>query len=234
MIHIFNKLIPQDLYHSYVIEGDPKETANFLLGFLEKRGEVEANSPDVLSQSYESFTMENSEEIKDWHSRKGITKSKKVCILSTNFINREAEQTLLKIIEEPAENTHFFIIMPDTSLLADTILSRVQLIKIKQTEDTSKGKEILKFISSAPKDRINIVAQIIKENKDEESSGRLRSTAISFVNNLESIFYQKFKKNKKDKQIKFVLEELQKSREYLSIPGASVKMILEHLALVMD
>lgn len=230
---MFEKLFPKNLYHSYVIEGEPGKTAMELLEFLEVRGEIESQSPDVLYQVYESFTMDDSGEIKDWHSRCGISKSKKVCILATKFINREAEQTLLKIIEEPATNTHFFIIIPDASLLADTILSRVHVIKIEQSNNKDIQQEALSFITSSPKDRIDKVTLIIKENKNEENSGQLRYYATSFINELESIIHQKFKKNIKDKKINFSLEELQKSREYLSTPGASVKMILEHLALVI-
>ncbi|MFA5773213.1 MAG: hypothetical protein WC908_00890 [Candidatus Paceibacterota bacterium] len=230
---MFEEKFPKNLYHSYVIEGEPNRTATELLKFLEVRGEVESQSPDVLCQVYESFTMDDSGEIKDWHSRLGISKSKKICILATKFINREAEQALLKIIEEPAINTHFFIIVPDASLLLDTIISRTHVIKIKQPADIDLQKSALAFLSSTPKDRINKVALIIKENKDEENSGKLRSYATIFINELESIVYQKFKKDKNNQKIIFVLSELQKSREYLSTPGASVKMILEHLALVI-
>jgi len=231
----FEKLFPKDLYHSYVIEGEPEKTGLLLLKFLEKRGDIESQSPDVLFQIYESFTMEDSEEIKNWHSKYGISKSKKVCIIATKFINREAEQTLLKIIEEPAEGTHFFIIVPDSSLLLPTILSRVQLIKITKgiDEDKEISKKALSFLTSTPKNRIDMVASIIKENKDEENSGQLRYYAISFLNELESIIYQKFKKDKGDKKIEFSLNEIGKCREYLSVSGASVKMILEHIALVI-
>lgn len=232
----FTQLFPKDLYHSYVIEGEPETTGMDLLKFLETRGEAEKKSPDVLFQVYESFTMDNSGEIKDWHSRLGIGKCKKICIIATKFINREAEQTLLKIIEEPAENTHFFIIVPDSSTLLGTILSRVQVIKKEKTlnkNDKDIQKEAENFIASSPKERIDTVASIIKENKDEENSGQLRFYATSFINGLESIIYKKFKKNINDKKIKFTLSELQKARGYLITPGASVKMVLEHLAFVI-
>jgi hypothetical protein len=232
----FAKLFPQNLYHSYVIEGDPKTTGELLLQFLEKRGDAEKKGGDVLFQIYESFTMDESGEIKDWHSRKGIGKSKKICIIATKFINREAEQTLLKIIEEPAENTHFFIVVPDASVLASTIISRVHVIITKQSisvENKDIQKEALTFVSSTPKIRIDKVAVMVKENKSDENSGQLRFYATSFVNELESIYYPKFKKNINDEKTKFILGELQKARGYLSTSGASVKMILEHLALVI-
>jgi DNA polymerase III delta prime subunit len=229
----FTELFPKDLYHSYVVEGEPETTGTSLLEFLEVRGDAEKRSPDVLFQVYESFAMEDSCEIKDWHSRLGISKSKKICIIATKFINREAEQALLKIIEEPAENTHFFIIVPDASVLLGTILSRVHIIKTNERGDKDIKKEALEFLSASVKSRIDTVASIVKENKSEENSGQLRFYATSFINELENIFYQKFKKNIKDNKIKFTLEEIQKARGYLSTPGASVKMILEHLALVI-
>jgi hypothetical protein len=231
----FEKLFPKDLYHSYVIEGNPETAGIPLLSFLEKRGEIEANSPDVLCQVYESFTMNDSSEIKNWHSNIGITGGKKICIISAKFINREAEQSLLKIIEEPALNTHIFIIIPDSSTLLETIISRVHLIKIKDTENINLEikNEVLKFMSASPSERIDSISFIIKNNKSEESSGQLRFYATTFINEIEQIIYQKFKKNRNDENIKFILNELQKSREYLSTPGAAVKMILEHLALLI-
>ncbi|MFA6514987.1 MAG: hypothetical protein WCT42_01835 [Candidatus Paceibacterota bacterium] len=228
-----DKLFPTNLYHSYVIEGDPVIIAPDLLSFLEIRGEILKNSPDVLCQVYESFTMDDSSQIKNWHSKKGVTEGKKICILATKFINREAEQTLLKIIEEPAINTHFFIIIPDSSVLLPTITSRVHIIKTNQEDNVELKKEVNSFLKSSPKERIDTIAKLIKDNKNEENSGQLRYYATQFVNETESITYEKFKKNKNNNEIKFILEEIQKSRIYLSTPGASVKMILEHLALVI-
>lgn len=227
------ELFPKNLYHSYVIEGDPKIVANELLGFLESRGEIERQSPDVICQIYQSFTIDDSHEIKNWHNKLGITDKKKVCILATEFINREAEQALLKMIEEPGIKTHYFIIVPDVSLLLPTIISRVHIIKVNQPENGEIAKEVSIFIKLTPNQRIEMIAKIIKDNKDQDSSGQLRSYATVFVNQIEQFFYQKFKENKDDADINFILEELQKSRTYLSTPGASVKMILEHIALII-
>jgi hypothetical protein len=230
---MFEKLLPENLYHSYVIEGEPNMVSSELMTFLEVRGDIKKQSPDVLCQIYESFTMDDSDQIKDWHSKSGITNGKRVCIIATKFINREAEQALLKIIEEPAIDTHFFIIIPDSSVLSSTIISRVHVVKTEAEDNREIKKETLSFLESSPKDRIDKVALIIKNNKNLEDSGQLRYYATSFVNEMESIFYQKFKKDKNDKKIIFILGELQKARGYLSTSGASVKMILEHLALVI-
>ncbi len=226
------QLFPKDLYHSYVIEGDPNKTAYLLREFLESRGEIDKQSPDMIFEQYDSFAVLDSERIKEWHQNKSIAYKKKICIIGTKFINRDAEQSLLKIIEEPNPYTHFFIIVPDSSLLLDTTLSRVQLIKNieSEEEDNILAKD---FLNSTITLRIEKIAAIVKEFKDNENSGGIRYYAITLINGIERIIYEKWKKDINNKNEKFILDELKNSREYLSIPGSSVKMILEHLALVI-
>lgn len=228
----FEEIFPKDLYHSYVIEGGA-HIVPVLREYLESKGEVNKNSPDVLVGIYDSFNIRDSQGIKEWHSSSPIDGKKKICIIGTKFINREAEQTLLKIIEEPNKNTHFFIIVPDSSLLLGTILSRVHLIKNIGNENKEETKVAEEFMKLSQGARIDKVGEIIKEFKDDESSGGLRRNAIVLLNGLEKIIYEKWKKEVNNENYKFILGEIKSCRGYLSIPGASVKMILEHIALVL-
>jgi len=229
----FKQLFPENLYHSYVIEGNPEQTVYLLREFLEFRGDINKQSGDVMVNLYDSFAILDSQRVKEWHQNKSIDQKKKICIIGTKFINREAEQTLLKIIEEPKENTHFFIVVPDSSLLLDTILSRVHLIKNIEDENPDQNNFAQEFLFLNPAARIDKVADIIKEFKDSENSGGLRHKAINLINGLESIFYKKWKTDVNNENIKFVLNELKNCRDFLSTPGASVKMILEHIALMI-
>ena len=173
-----SKLLPEDLYHSYIVEGNPDELPQVLRGFFEVRGDIKVNSPDVLYQIY----------------------------------------------------THFFFVIPNSSVLSGTVLSRVHVIKVNGNENIIDSK---KFLSLKPADRIEMIAEIIKEHKDNDGSGMLRFKAIELINGLEKILHEKFKLNKNDKNLHFILKELATMREYLQTPGASVKMILEHIALVL-
>lgn len=233
MASILEDYFSKNLYQSYVIEGEPDILAYELVRFLEDRGTIKSKSPDVFFQVCESFTINDSREIKEWNSRMGISLGKKVCIIATKFINREAEQALLKIIEEPARDTHIFIIVPDVSLLLDTIISRAQVVKLGQNISKEKRELALKFIKSNSKGRLEIISQIIKENKDEDNSSVLRGYVVAFVNEIEKVLYEEWKKNRGDKKLKLSLEEIEKNRDFLNIPGSSAKMILEHLALVI-
>ncbi|HEY4478217.1 MAG TPA: hypothetical protein VI775_00015, partial [Candidatus Paceibacterota bacterium] len=229
----FNNLFPKDLYHSYVIESNIDDIAYLLRVFLEERGEVNRNSPDVMLSIFDSFAIQDSHDIKEWYQNKPTDGRKKICIIGAKFINREAEQSLLKIIEEPTPSSHFFIIVPDASLLLDTILSRTHLVRINGGDNNSEDDKIaFLFINSTQSTRIEKVAEIIKEFKDNENSGGLRHEATSLINGLERIIYKKWKGDVDNENLKFILNELKNCRDFLSVPGASVKMILEHIALV--
>jgi len=231
MINIFENLFPKDLHHSYVIEGNPNDTIKELIEFLENNNYISKKSPDIFFQIYEAFNINNTIDIKNWHNQHSISDEKKICILGVNIINREAEQSLLKIIEEPKKNTHFFIILPNINQLAETMISRVHLIKINKLKENEKDIIVHDFINASKKERLEMISLIIKDNKDSENSAKLRIYAISFIENIEKYFYNKFQFDRKNIQISQILSEIQKIRSYLKSPGASVKMILEHLAL---
>jgi len=235
-MNIFDNLFPGKLYHSYIIFGDPIGTSYFLRKFLEDKGHISPQSPDVLCQNYDSFTILDGKFIKDWGSSKGVTDGKKICIIGAKSINREAEQSLLKILEEPGENTHFFIIVPPSVVLLDTILSRSHIIKLDINIEIHNVDD---FIGMKAPVRILYIASLLKKHEDDETSGGLRYSATSLTNQIEKIYYEKFRierqgplKEALPLNSEFILEELQKCRGYLNTPGASVKMILEHIALI--
>lgn len=229
----FKNLFPEKLYHSYVIEGDPEALPFDLLRFLENSNHIEKQAIDTFVQVYDSFTIDDSKRVKEWHSEKGVSFGKCICIIGAKFINHDAERTLLKIIEEPSKDTHFFIIVPNSQILLDTILSRVHLIRIDQEKNKLDEKIAQDFLNSSKTKRIDMISKIINTHEEDIGSGGLRYTAIKLVNDLESIMYIKWKKNKDNSELLFSLNELSKAREYLALPGSSTKMVLEHIALVL-
>lgn len=224
-------LIPEDLYHSYIVEGDIEQTLSAILNLFKKRGYIKNIEKDSFIKSYDSFSIDDSRIVKEWHSRKKTGEEKRFFIIGSKFINHDAERALLKILEEPSEDTHFFIIVPDSSLLLDTILSRAHLIR--ENKDNNISEEAKKFLKSSKKDRIDMIALILKKNENNEDSGGLRHDSINLLNNLEIIIHENFKKNPRDLNFITSLEEINKSKDYLSLPGSSAKMILEHIALVI-
>ncbi len=228
-----DNLFPENLYHSYIVEGNPENISQDLFKLLVKRGEIKKDSPDVFMQIYDSFSIDDSRNVKKWHSELAIGDSKRICIIGTNFINYDAERSLLKMIEEPAVNTHIFIVIPNSLLLLDTIRSRAHIVNTKNKNKNNINKKVNEFLSFNKIEKIDFITKFIKKNKNDLTNSKQRSEAILFINKIEKIYFKKFQIDKKDKKIQFILKELQEKRKYLNLPGASVKMILEHLSLVL-
>ena len=66
--------------------------------------------------------------MKDRQQKKSLDGGKKIFVISTNSITREAQNSLLKIFEEPTEGTHFFLILSSSRILIPTLKSRLHVI----------------------------------------------------------------------------------------------------------
>ena len=212
------------LHHVYLIEGDSHILFDKIAVFLnENLGfETKAN-PDFWNENYDSLGINETRKIKEVQSRKALIKDKKIFVLSFNTITIEAQNSLLKLFEEPTPNTHFFLITRSASILLPTLKSRIVIVR-----DTNKFRSmtpdlVKDFIVSKKGNRINLLKDIIKE-KDKHS-------AILFLDELE----KEIKYNLDIKNISltnvFLLEEITKAKKYLGARSSSIKMILENIAL---
>lgn len=106
----------------------------------------------------ESFGIDDAREIRRRAHLSSV--AKKFFIIATARITPEAQNALLKIIEEPPQETHFFIFTPFAGALLPTLRSRLQLIQCAPQPLSEKRKEeITKFLMQHPAERLRAVAQ---------------------------------------------------------------------------
>ncbi len=210
------------LAHSYVIEGDAPKVVLELISLLEKEHGISfKGNPDVFKEVYGTFTIENAREIKDHASKKKIGEGKRVFIISSDTITREASNALLKTLEEPGKDTHFFLIIPSIKKILPTILSRVRVVKFStdKTNDT-----IDEFINASKAARLQIAKDMLSKLEKEHLS---KGDIATFIEGIVQHKYQtKGKKNNAG------LEKEALIASYSRDQSVSLKMILEYLALV--
>ncbi|MBP6060928.1 MAG: hypothetical protein KA515_02940, partial [Candidatus Pacebacteria bacterium] len=120
-----------NLHHAYLIEGAREQIVVEILEFLKSVGVESTGNADVTHITLDSFKIDDARNLKSYAGEKGYTAGKKFFIVSTNNFLLEAQNTLLKMFEEPIENTHFFVVVPDVSALLKTFVSRFFLISHK-------------------------------------------------------------------------------------------------------
>ena len=170
------------IHHAYAFEGGKEDIALGLFKFLEKDFGVKIkNNPDFSYQEFETFTIDDGRALQERHGRKSIS-GKKIFIISTRFVTVEAQNSLLKIFEEPTKDTHFFLIMPNTQVLIPTLRSRLVVVG---RDDLGSGSQqddlqslIKKFLAANVAERLALVKNIVEE-KD-------KCKAIDFVTALEA------------------------------------------------
>lgn len=230
----FNSIFPKDLHHAYVVEGG-ENTKERLLEYIKGLGIEVTGNPDVYIREFNVFGINDGRAIQTLESRKAIIADKKIFVLCTNSITREAQNALLKTFEEPTAGTHFFLLIPQASVLLETLLSRVQVIDMKEDNNgKSSNKSVSsifakQFLSSPPAERLALISDII-ESKDKQE-------ALSLVNGIEVELYTKsnFQKNIGEEESipTEAFESLQSIRSYLNDRSSSVKILLEHLSVTL-
>ncbi len=213
-------------HHAYFIHSF-KDSVDKLKEYLKSKFNIDhAQNPDFYHEKFDSFGINESRALKERHSSKGYTEdSKRIFIIEISNITHEAQNALLKIFEEPHENSHFFIIMPSAELLLPTLRSRLHILPREINEnDSDKLNEIKKFLKLSKKEKIDYVDDIAKRISDEEIN---KSSAIDFLNNLSQVMYEDRDKNK------VALQAIIKALDYINDRSASVKQLLEFVALAI-
>ena len=133
----------------------------------------------------------------------------------------------MKLFEEPIDNTHFFLIVPDKNALLKTLASRFYFISARSDLATSEAEEFLKMSLSKRVDFLkDLLSEPDEEDEDMPISDSTRSKALKFINALETIMHKDFLENSQ------MLQHLFKVREFLRMPGSSIKSLMESVALI--
>lgn len=237
-MHILENLDKNNLHHAYLIEGAQEEIVPEVFKFIKSLGIKTSGNPDFFHMSFDSFKIEDARSLKSMeheksfsldHNPAGQATGKKIYLITANNFLLEAQNTLLKIFEEPIENTHFFIITPDANTLLKTLVSRFYLIRTKAGLE-NELKEAKKFIAMPTKNKIDFIKELLAEEEEDEENtvietSSARSKALKFLNALETVV------SKTVFDTGF-FEQIFKVREFLNQPGSSAKNLMESVALI--
>ncbi|MCR4330628.1 MAG: hypothetical protein NUV49_01980 [Patescibacteria group bacterium] len=218
------------LHHAYLISDTTGDEMSRLKTLISRElGITTSLNPDFWVGEFDTFGIDDSRAIKELQSLRPFAGERKIFVLCAHFFTREAQNSLLKVFEEPTANTHFFIITSNTESLLPTLKSRLFLVTPHQHQESGLSDEAFSaadFLKRSRAKRLELLKDMI-ESKD-------KNRAILFLNTLEHTLYQESAKSgpmTKDMQETFT--EIGICRNYLNDRSPSTKMILEHMALTV-
>lgn len=214
-----------DLHHACLIEGDKVTIIPALRAFFEKElNFATQGNPDFYVGEYTSFSIDDGRRLIESAMRKSL-QGRKIFVTTFTTITHEAQNALLKLFEDPKENTHFFLITPDAHTLLGTLRSRLFLLAETQgTLDLTQRKTAHEFLTYSKKDRLAFLKGII-DAKDKDA-------ARVFLDALTEELHTQLHAKDAGHATAGLLEVVS-ARHYLLDRSSSLKLLLEHVALTL-
>ena len=212
----------QLLGNTYVTAGGSENVAS-ILALLNEEGIPTVGNPDVYLRIYKQFGIDDARELRERAALRpvGATQgSRRVFIIVAPDINREAQNALLKTLEEPQANALFILVLRSPETLLPTLLSRAQTLSLGENRAHEGVVDAKQFLAALPQERLELLKPLLEKGDDEK---RDLGAILSFLASLE----RRFEKNPDG------LRALYRARKYLTDRGALVKPLLEQVALLV-
>ncbi len=219
------------LFHAYVIGGEREAARMHVRELLAEFGSAGDLALERVETEHVTFTIDNARELRATLELLPSSGTRRIYIVHTDFITREAENALLKTLEEPVERTHILLCMPRPEMLLPTLRSRVQIVmppRAPRGAQMERGEdEAKKFLALSRSERLTYAAKLVEKGDDDDAAAEVRERTLALLDTLEQTLAKNAEKNRAK------LEQILRFKKYLHIPGASSRIILETLALTI-
>lgn len=175
---------------------------------------------EIDSVFVERFGVDDSRELVRKANNRPVEADQQLLVVRTNFITLEAQNALLKILEEPPESTRFIFVLPPEFVVLPTLASRFsEEVLSEDVAEVDQNEHFETFLNQDYKARLaNIDASAKK--KDVVWQRNIKQGLIQYVSSQSSRCSES-------------LKELEYVTRLLLTRGASNKMLLEHAALML-
>jgi hypothetical protein len=203
-----------NLGHAYLLLGETNFVRPILTEHLSSIGVQITGNPDFHIHQDEMFGIDEARLLTNRALGRAFGE-RKVFVLAPVRFSIEAQNALLKTLEEPTPNTHFFVLARDEASIIPTLRSRMQTLRISGEEFLSPTNEAESFLDLPLKDRL----EFAKDFADKEKSLPI------FLDQLLTTL-----------RAQDVNSSVKKAYNLSLITGdrsVSSRLVLEHLALVL-
>lgn len=206
------------IHHAYLIFGGRVEGATREWQRLINQLSPE---PEIELVQYEVLGIGEARQLRGRQNLAGQNNQARAFIIQALTLTLEAQNALLKMLEEPRIGNYFFFLLPTKTGIIDTLISRCQVIDLGSSLEVEIRDLAKKIITNQPEERLALITGWLKKYEDEPML--LRERSRSLVRSLgENYRYQ---------ASPAFLAELLKVSNYLGDRASSPKLLLEHLVL---
>ncbi len=219
-------------HQAFVIEADEEKGIEVAQSWVEHTLKMSRKgNPDIVVMRYGLFSVEDARRVMELTAGAAFKGEYKVLIISANRAYHEAQNALLKLFEEPPPGVYLFFILPTLGGLLPTLRSRVQVLGVQEGSTMRHIPKVAEQFIKATLEKRSAIIKKLTSGKNEDERREHRDEAIALVNGIEQAAYS-------DRGLTSVgqvalLSDIAILRGHLYDRSAPVRMILEHLSLVI-
>ncbi len=206
-------------HHALLLEGESHLVFENIKKTFEDEGFLYIGNPDIVFLFYQKFGILESRQIIEMSSVSPVKEEKRRIIVGFESITPEAQNALLKVLEDPVPHTHFIFVVRAVGGLLPTLRSRFLLVQGASRQNSSE-KKALAFLKADFNQKMKIIDELLQVYKTTESKNEMQD----FV---ESVYIQ----TEKTKENIYFLNMVAKILTYLPDKSSSPKILLESLVL---
>ncbi|MBU2329990.1 hypothetical protein KKG57_00805, partial [Patescibacteria group bacterium] len=202
-----------------------------------ERGLTRSAGSDITLFDHELLSVEEARRIGTFAAQAPVQGDKKAIIIAAGRLFHEAQNSFLKLFEEPPQGTTLILVVPAYGMLVPTLRSRLMRLEGEVAVEAGVSVLVNEFLNASKTEREKIVTRIVNAAKSEKDTDkqRARLEAIALVHGLTTFFYeaQKNLQGKEKEDIQILLQELDTFMPILHERSPALKLIFEHLLLVL-
>ena len=231
MSELQNHFKSNHLHHAYLLIGESKIITAELLGLLQSIFPATVDPkfhPDVLWLTKDRLDKDDARFLRQFQTGKDFAGQGRYLVVIFSAMASEAQEVLLKTLEEPATNTYFFLVAPTAEFFRPTILSRVYQLKFDRSND-GEVDDLEKFLGLDVAERGE---HLLKRFLDD---GQIKDRAelLDWFDRLEVFIHERIDLTRISDNLVLVFKEIVNAKKLLNNQRSSAKMILEYLALIV-
>lgn len=204
-------MIDMFTHHAVVVVSDSLEAASLPDVYA-------VPSTDVAHILSERFSIAEARQLQKDALARPFEAPRRTFVIVTRELPLETQNALLKLFEEPPHSTHFIVVIPRVDMLIPTLRSRVYIVGAGVSDDTPHEQFTL-FQAAPVAIRLEMVAKLAAD-KDT-------ATMEVILRGAEAIARQQMVHDPS------LLTHVVMLRDFFTRSGASRKMLLEELALLL-
>jgi hypothetical protein len=195
------------LHHAYITDAAQAE----VVSLLESRGVVTHANPDLLTFALSELAVDDARQISTFAQLTSVSDAK-YFIISFSRAGPEAQNALLKVVEEAPGNTHYFFCTPNPGALLPTLRSRCITVSSELRVQSEEYEDAKEFLVLTYAERLSKVEKLVAAAQRSGDRAQIRSFTRALV------------------EVAPNRETLSAAR-YLEQNGSSPKLVLSHLAV---